>query len=175
MLDGVGPIRWGCVNLGPMMNTSRLQSPAFWFVQVPGWLLLGYLVIAQGLTAVSYDFGVSMGTQESAETITEVGAAFWYGFAVGDLLVYIPILLIGLVGHLRNAEWAGVVLAAALGITVYWPIVCLAALVDARDAAGWNLADETPFWLVLTMIAAWGVVGLCVVLKENRNREQHHN
>jgi len=54
-------------------------------------------------------------------------------------------------------------MAAALGITVYWPVVCLATLVDARGAHGWNITEETPYWVVLSMIAAWGAWGLIAV------------
>ena len=101
-----------------------------------------------------------MGTQESAEQISEVGAAFWYGFAFADLVVYIPLLGFGLIGYWQRRMWGSVLLAAALGITVYWPVVCLAAVVAARDAAGWNLVDETPYWIVLPVISLWGVWGL---------------
>ena len=132
----------------------------FWILQGLGWLLLVYLVYAQAIPAFNYDIGVAMGTQESAEKITEVGAAFWYGFAFGDLVVYIPLLAMGLVGHWKNTHWGQVVFGAALGITVYWPIVCLAAVVAARDAAGWNIKDEMPYWIVLPLIALWGAWGL---------------
>ena len=74
------------------MTSQGNRGLAFWVVQVPGWALLLYLVFAQGLTAFSYELGVSMGTQEPAEMITEVGTAFWDGFALGDLLTYIPVL-----------------------------------------------------------------------------------
>jgi hypothetical protein len=147
------------------MTTSKREA-SFWALQIPGWLLLIYLIYAQGITAFRYDLGVAMGTQEPVEMITEVGAAFWYGFAFGDLLTYIPILLVGLLGHLRAARWGRTWMAAALGITVYWPIVCLAALVHARGAPGWNIADETPYWVVLPMIAAWGAWGLVAVMRE---------
>ena len=120
---------------------------------MPGWLLLTYLVVAQGVTAFGYDLGVRMGTQEPTETITEVGTAFWYGFALGDLLTYIPILLAGLIGHMRCRPWGRVLFAAGLGITVYWPVVCLITVVDARDASGWNLVDETPYWIVLPLMS----------------------
>ena len=136
-------------------------------LQGPGWLLLAYLVWAQGLTAFSYDLGVSMGTQEPVETITEVGTAFWYGFAFGDLVVYIPLLAAGLIGHLRSTRWASAVLGAALGITVYWPVVCLVAVASARHAPGWNLSSEISYWIVLPLIAAWGVWGLRELLRSN--------
>ncbi len=136
-------------------------------MQGPGWLLLIYLIIAQGLSAVSYKLGVAMGTQEPAEAITEVGKAFWYGFAFADLVIYIPLLTVGLIGHLRGRQWGRVTLVAALGITVYWPVVCLAAVVDARDAAGWSIGSEVPYWSVLTVIFAWGAWGLVDVARES--------
>ncbi len=132
----------------------------FWLLQGPGWLLLTYLVYAQAIPAFDYDLGVAMGTQESAGQITDVGAAFWYGFAFGDLVTYIPLLTIGLIGIWSRHMWGRIVLGAALGITVYWPVVCLAAVVAARDAPGWNLTSETPYWIVLPLIAFWGAWGL---------------
>jgi len=150
------------------MTTTRERGVTFWTLQVAGWLLLVYLVYAQGISAFDYQLGVTMGTQEPVERITEVGAAFWYGFALGDLLVYIPILSIGLIGHLQGKYWGRITLAAAMGITVYWPIVSLSALVDARDAAGWSVPHETPYWIVCVLIAAWGAVGLYLIAIEFR-------
>lgn len=138
----------------------KKRGRSFWFVQIPGWVLLLYLVIAQGISAISYEAGVAMGSQESAQIISEVGAAFWYGFAFSDLVIYIPVLLLGLMGHIANKGWGSVLLAASFGITVYWPIVCLAAIVSARNADGWNLGSELSYWIVLPAIAAWGAWGL---------------
>lgn len=150
------------------MTTTRKHGLAFWALQGPGWLLLIYLIYAQGISAFSYKLGVAMGTQEPVEMVTEVGAAYWYGFAVGDLLTYIPILCIGLIGHWLGRHWGQLSIAAALGITVYWPVVSLAALVDARNAAGWNVSSEMPYWVVCLSIAAWGAWGLCCIIWESR-------
>ena len=135
------------------------RGSAFWFVQVPGWILLAYLVYAQAIPAFDYELGVRMGTQEPADQITEVGKAFWVGFALGDLLIYLPLLLVGLVGHLKQKPWTAWVLGAALGITVYWPVVVLAAALDAREASGWQV-DDGPYWLVLPPIALWAAWAL---------------
>lgn len=142
--------------------------PHDWRLHGPGWLLLAYLFVAQGIPAFNYEWGVAMGTQEPASRITEVGTAFWFGFAFADLVIYIPLLAVGLAGHWRGARWAAVPLAAALGISVYWPIVSLAAVADARDAAGWSI-DETAYWVVLPLIAAWALWGLWSLLAERRN------
>ena len=136
------------------------RGVGFWVLHGPGWLLLLYLAFAQAIPAFDYDLGIAMGTQEPAERITEVGAAFWYGFAFGDLVSYGPLLAAGLIGHWLGRMWGRVLLGAALGITVYWPVVSLAAVVAARDAAGWNLANETAYWIVLPLITIWGAWGL---------------
>ncbi len=138
----------------------RARGLGFWVLQGPGWLLLVYLIYAQALAAIDYDLGVAMGTQEPASAITEVGTAFWYGFAFGDLVIYIPLLAAGLIGNFLRRSWSRVALGAALGITIYWPIVCLAAVVAARGAEGWVLVNEADYWVVLPVIASWGAWGL---------------
>jgi hypothetical protein len=138
----------------------KKRDIGFWLLQGPGWLLFIYLVYAQAIPAFNYDLGVAMGTQESAQQITEVGTAFWYGFAFGDLVIYIPLLALGLTGYGLNRGWGRVILGAALGITVYWPVVSLAAVVAARGSAGWQLTNETPFWVVLPLITLWAAWGL---------------
>ena len=151
-----------------MAKSEQHQETRFerWSLQVPGWLLFVYLVYAQGIPAFDYELGVRMGTQESAQNITDVGAAFWYGFAFADLVIYIPMLAAGLVGHWLGRAWSRAILGAALGITIYWPVVVLAAAVDARDAAGWAI-DEADYWVVLPVIAFWALWGLIVIARRS--------
>ena len=146
-------------------------------IEIPGWILLAYLVVGQCLPAIHYDWGVQMGTQDSAQTVTAVGVAFWKGFATADLVVYVPTLGYGL--------WTGHVtcLAAALGMTAYWPTVCLVAALYARQAPGWTLEDR-PYLFVLPMFILWASWGLFRLHKKvdndggsqdnnNNNNENH--
>ena len=142
------------------------RDKSSWLLYGPGWLLLLYLVYAQAIPAFNYDLGVAMGTQEPASMVTEVGTAFWYGFALADLLIYIPLLALGLIAHQSDRQWGKIVLAAALGITVYWPVVCLSSIFSARDAMGWELGDPLAYWLVLPLIALWGAWGLWQLLRK---------
>ena len=135
-----------------------------WWLQIPGWILLVYLVYAQAIPAFDYELGVRMGTQEPAHRITEVGAAFWYGFALADLIIYIPLLGAGLIGHWLPRPWWRVILGAALGITVYWPVIVLVTAVAARNAPGWEI-DETAYWIVLPVIATWAMWGLFLIAR----------
>ena len=50
-------------------------------------------------------------------------------------------------------------LGAAAGIAMYWPVVVLASTIAARDAPGWNLANETAYWIVLPIVSLWGAFG----------------
>lgn len=100
-----------------------------------------------------------MGTQEPAERITAVGVALFRGLAVGDLLFYTPLLGAGLAGHLFGWSWGGPLLAAALGITVYRPIACLATVRNARGTPGWTLPKEASHRAVLPAVARWGARG----------------
>ena len=149
------------------------RNVGFWVLQGTGWLLFLYLIYAQAIPAINYDLGVAMGTQEPAEQITEVGVAFFYGFAFGDLVVYLPILALGLIGHGLRRYWGAIILSAALGITAYWPIVCLAAVVAARDTPTWSLSNETAYWIVLPLITIWGVWGLWHLFDQSRHSARH--
>ena len=138
---------------------------AFWIVQGPGWVMFFYLAVSQCLPAFSYDLGVRMGTQDPPDRVTPVGVAFFWGFALADLVFYVPALGVGLVAHWIGTDWAPVVLGAALGITVYWPIVCLTAASKARGTPGWNLPNEGQYWVALPLIAGWAFVALVLLAR----------
>ena len=121
------------------------RGRTWWALQATGWLFLAYLIYAQLIPVFDYQLGVEMGTQEFAEQVTEVGAAYWKAFAFGDLVTYAPLLLAGLIGHLLRRRWGRIALAAALGITVYWPIVSLAAVHSARRVEGWMLSNPIEY------------------------------
>lgn len=136
---------------------------SFWYIQIPGWALFFYLLVAQCSAAFSYKLGVKLGTQEPAAEITEIGTAFFWGLAFADLVFYTPILAIGLIGHLYDAHWTPLALGAALGTTVYWPIASLATVWAARNAPNWSLPKERQYWIVLPLITAWALGAIALL------------
>ena len=52
------------------------------------------------------------------------------------------------------------------------PVVCLVALIDARDASGWLVADELPYWIVCLTIAVWGAVALLIVVTQRQSSSE---
>lgn len=148
------------------INSQEKKTRGFWILQVSGWILLAFLIYGQGIAAFDYDLGVRMGTQDSAEVVTEVGVAFWRGFALADAAVYIPLLIIGLLGHYRQKTWGRLALAAGLGISIYWPVTCLAAVLYAQGAPGWSLGVNSAYAIVLPAISVWGLWGLWQLSRE---------
>ena len=120
----------------------------------------------QGLPAFNYELGVRMGTQDSADVVTEVGVAFWKGFSFADMLFYIPLLGYALATYDDVTQKNKTYLAAALGITVSWPIVCLKAAISARGAPGWSL-DDRPFLILLPVIILWAAWQMACLERKN--------
>ncbi len=140
------------------------QEFGFWIIQIPGWCLFTYLAITQCLSALNYNLGVRLGFQDSEKDVTEIGRAFWWGFAAGDLLLYTPLLGLGLIGHWHGANWSEFLLSAAFGITAYWTVVCLAAVRTACKSPEWKILDQKAYWIVLPIICLWGVCGLSILI-----------
>ena len=118
---------------------------------------------------INYEFTVSIGLQESVDVVGEMGVAVNKGFGVGDTILYIPLLFIGIVGLLIRKEWGIYAMAGALGITAYWPMVAIFILLFARGTPGFNFTQYTFYSILLTAITLYGLWGLWY-LYANRNR-----
>lgn len=130
-------------------------------ILMSGAILLTILcLIGQTMAVISYDVAVSLGLQESAGEITAIGVAFNRGFGVGDTLVYIPLLLLGIAGMLKRKFWGLLSMAGALAITAYWPIVALAALFFARNAPAFKFSNYTLYSVFLFPVFIYGLWGL---------------
>lgn len=125
-----------------------------------GIFLCVWLFLGQTMALVDYEFTISLGLQEAASAVTDIGVAYNKAFGVADTLFYLPLLVIGLVGYGLGKTWGVVPLAAALGITAYWPIVCLYALYAAKGAPGFTFSSHMLYTIILVPVAAYGLWGL---------------
>ena len=132
----------------------------FWFLIAVTSALTFLYLLGQTMAFIYYDFTVMIGLQEPAEEVTEIGVAFNKGFGVGDTVVYLPLLIAGIIGMIRRKQWGLFSMAAALSITIYWPIVCLATLFFAKGSPGFNFSDYTSYSILLLIISLFGMWGL---------------
>ena len=149
------------------MNNKR--TAGFWIIMLVGMLLLVVLVFGQAMSFINYDLAVSIGLQESKEVIGAMGVAVNKGFGVGDTIIYLPLLLLGLIGLWSRTMWGVFAMAGALAITAYWPVVALFLLLFARGAPGFHFTDFTLYTVVLMLVTVYGLWGLWYLY---RNRKQ---
>jgi hypothetical protein len=149
------------------MNETR--NIGFWILISLGILLTIMLLIGQTFSLINYDLTVSLGLQESVEEVSEVGVAWAKGFAFGDTILYLPLLLIGIIGLLKRKSWGFYSMFGALAITVYWPIVSLSTIFIVRTAVNLNPDKYVSYSIILPLIAIYGLWGMWY-LHKNRNK-----
>jgi len=140
------------------MNTNR--PTGFWGIMIVSVIWLVMIFLGQVMAYIDYDFTVSLGLQESKNAVTDIGVALNKGFGVGDTIVYIPLIIIGLVGMWLRKTWGLFAMAGAFAITMYFPIVCMSMLLFARGTAGFNFTNFVPYTIFLTIVALYGFWGL---------------
>ncbi len=128
-------------------------------------ILLIFLLVGQSFALINYDFLVSIGLQESVEEITLVGIAFAKGFAFGDTVIYIPLIIAGVVGLLKRKRWGFHAFFGSLAISVYWPLVHLFAIIIEQEAITLPPGKYLSFYIILPLIASYGLWGMWYLYK----------
>ena len=149
------------------MKTTR--SAGFWILISFGILLNILYLFGQTMALISYDFTVRIGLQEPIEDITAIGIALNKGFGLGDSLVYMPLFILGILGLFKRTVWGYYTMSAAMGITIYWPVVSIATVFFAMGSEGWNFGDYTSYSFLLGFIALYGLWGLYFLYKNRHS------
>jgi hypothetical protein len=133
---------------------------AFWSICV----FLAFSVILLGLgqttSLFAYDFAVWLGLQESVDEVTAFGVEMNRAFGAGDTVVYIPLMLVSLVGLLLKKRWALFTTAAVMGVSAYWSLTAAALLVFLRGVPGYQLIPGPEYWVFLGAYLVFGLWGL---------------
>jgi hypothetical protein len=129
-------------------------------ILIIGTILLAMLLLGQTMSLIHYEFSVLLGLQEAQSIVGEMGIAINKAFGAADTIMYIPILALGLVGIWRQKRWSIVAMSGALGITAYWPIVCLFLLFFAKGTPDFHFTRYTSYTIMLTLITLYGLWGL---------------
>jgi hypothetical protein len=140
------------------MNNKKGIS--FWVLILATIVLIIFLTAGQTLSLIDYDLAIDLGLQESEKEIGKVGIAFAKGFALGDTIFYIPILVLGILGLIKGKKWGALFMFGGLAISVYWPIVHLYAIYIETDAIVLNPDKYISFPIILTLITVYGLWGI---------------
>ena len=132
-------------------------------------LLTLFLIVGQTFSLIDYDWAVALGLQESEKEVGKVGIAFAKGFAFGDTLFYLPLLILGIIGLLKSKKWGFYFMLGSLAISVYWPIVHLYTIYIGRNVLSLQLDKYVSFPITLSLIISYGLWGMWYLYKNQKN------
>ncbi len=132
-------------------------------------LLTLFLIVGQTFSLIDYDWAVALGLQESEKEVGKVGIAFAKGFAFGDTLFYLPLLILGIIGLLKSKKWGFYFMLGSLAISVYWPIVHLYTIYIGRNVLSLQPDKYVSFPITLSLIISYGLWGMWYLYKNQKN------
>lgn len=145
------------------------RLPGFWALFVLALPILLMLIFGQTMAVIYYELAVTLGLQEPVDVVGKTLVAVNRGFGLGDTLIYLPLMLFALIGLWFRKKWGIIVMAAAFGITAYWPLVCLFILYYAKGTPGNSVTAYSLYTLILTAISAYGLWRLWYIHKYRNN------
>lgn len=81
---------------------NRKNDIGFWLLILVGMLLAIMLLVGQTLALFNYELAIELGLQETEAEVGKVGIGFAKGFAFADTVFYLPILIVGIIGLLKD-------------------------------------------------------------------------
>lgn len=145
---------------------SKKRPLGFWLLMLFAIFLLVMIIIGQTGALINYKLMVRLGLQESKDAVSALGVAMNKGFAAGDTIIYLPLLLLGIIGLLLKKAWGLVTMTAALGITAYWPMSCLFYMWFAKGLPSFNFGCFVSYTVILISITVLSLIGLFYLYKK---------
>ncbi len=139
---------------------TRKRTMAFWIIVIflTGSILL--MLIGQTMSIFNYDLTVRWGLQESLEEVGEHGVQVNRAFGVGDTVIFIPLMIVSLVGLFLRKRWSLLTTAAVVGISAYWSVTIGFMLIFLPVVSGYNYRPGLGIWLFVwayILFGAWGI------------------
>ena len=145
-----------------MADASR--PLAFWVLVVFLGTSILLMLMGQTMAVFNYDLAVRLGLQESPGEVSEFGVEVNRGFGAGDTVVYIPLLVVSLVGLLLKRRWSLLTTAAAAGVSTYWAVTVTFILLFLPGAPGYSYVPGPEIWVFVGAYAVFGVWALFYLL-----------
>jgi hypothetical protein len=140
------------------------------------WVIIGFLLVSlilllagQTMAIVDYDLAVALGLQESADDIGQHGVQVNRAFGTSDTFVYIPLIILSIVGLVRRKRWGLYLAAAVMGISAYWVVTIAFMMLYLAGIPGYYLEPGIEYWIFMGAFMIFGVGGLLyLVLRGDR-------
>jgi hypothetical protein len=144
--------------------TGAGRSPGFWVVVVFLAVSIVLMLVGQTVGVFNYDLAVSMGLQEKPEEMTEFGVQVGRAFGAADTVIYIPLMVISMIGLILRKRWSLLVTAAFFGASAYWTVTVTFMLIFLPGVPGYSNVPGPEIWLFIGTYMVVGVVGLLYIV-----------
>lgn len=142
---------------------------AFWVITVFLFISLILLLLGQTMAVIDYNFAVSLGFQESIIEVGEFGMQINRAFGASDTLVYIPLIILSIVGLFLRKKWALFTSAAVMGISSYWATTAAFIFYFLIGVPNFNFVPGIDYWLFMAVYITFGVWGLLYIILRGDN------
>ena len=143
---------------------SAKHPIAFWIIVYFLAVSIILMLTGQTMAVFNYDLAVSLGLQESLGDVGEYGVRVNRAFGAGDTVVYIPLMVVSLVGLFLRKRWSLLTTAAAVGVSAYWSVTISFMMAFLPGASGYSLVPGPEYWLFLGAYIVFGVWGLLYLI-----------
>jgi len=137
---------------------------AFWIIVVFLSISIILMLMGQTMAVFNYDFTASLGLQESVGEVSEFGVQVNRAFGAGDSVVYIPLMVVSLVGLFLKKRWSLLTTAAVAGVSAYWSVTIIFIFLFLPGTPGYDYVPDPEIWFFVGTYTAFGVWGLFYLL-----------
>jgi len=144
--------------------TSAGRSFGFWVIAVFLAASILLMLVGQTMAVFDYDLTVRLGLQEKPEEMTDFGVQVNRAFGAADTAVYVPLMLISLVGLILRKRWSLLITAAFFGASAYWTATVAFMFLFLPGVAGYSNVPGPEIWLFIGTYMVVGVAGLFYIV-----------
>ena len=135
------------------------------------WVITGFLffsiillLIGQTMAVFHYELAVSLGLQEDIKEISDFGVQINRGFGAGDTVIYLPLMIISIIGLFQKKQWALITSAAVMGISLYWTATAAFMFIFLHGVPGYSFIPTMDYWFFMELFFVFGLWGLCYII-----------
>jgi len=140
------------------------RSFGFWVIVVFLAASIVLMLMGQTMAVFNYDLAVRLGLQESPDDMTDFGVQVNRAFGAADTVIYLPLIVISMVGLILRKRWSLMVTAAFFGASAYWSVTVTFLLIFLPGVRGYSNVPGPEIWLFIGTYMVVGVLGLLYIV-----------
>jgi hypothetical protein len=144
---------------------SRRRPAAFWFIVVFMAASIILMLAGQTLGVFNYELAARLGLQEKPEEMTDFGVQVNRAFGAADTVVYIPLMVVSVVGLWLRKRWSLLTTAAFFGASAYWTVTVTFIFLFLPGVPGYTNRPGPEIWTFIGTYMVVGVLGLFYLIR----------